>query len=125
VALLRERPELGPVTTAGRVSDQLVLAALAEALDRDARLVSARARAVLDHDARHATSYAALLGAYLDAGRDVAVTAELLTVHPNTVRYRLRRAAELFGLDLGDPEQALPLWLALRSGGGASRPTVT
>jgi DNA-binding PucR family transcriptional regulator len=36
-------------------------------------------------------------------------------VHPNTVRYRLRRAAELFHLDLDDPDEVLTLWLALRT----------
>jgi sugar diacid utilization regulator len=39
------------------------------------------------------------LRAYLDADLDVARTAELLYVHPNTVRYRLRRVSELTGLD--------------------------
>jgi DNA-binding PucR family transcriptional regulator len=39
------------------------------------------------------------LRAYLDADLDVARTAEVLYVHPNTVRYRLRRIGELTGLD--------------------------
>jgi sugar diacid utilization regulator len=39
------------------------------------------------------------LRAYLDSDLDVARTAEALYVHPNTVRYRLRRIGELTGLD--------------------------
>jgi sugar diacid utilization regulator len=39
------------------------------------------------------------LRAYLDSDLDVARTAETLYVHPNTVRYRLRRVSELTGLD--------------------------
>jgi sugar diacid utilization regulator len=39
------------------------------------------------------------LCAYLDWDLDVARTAEALYVHPNTVRYRLRRIGELTGLD--------------------------
>jgi sugar diacid utilization regulator len=39
------------------------------------------------------------LRAYLDSDLYVARTAEALYVHPNTVRYRLRRISELTGLD--------------------------
>jgi sugar diacid utilization regulator len=39
------------------------------------------------------------LRAYLDADLDVSLTAETLYVHPNTVRYRLRRIGDLTGLD--------------------------
>ena len=39
------------------------------------------------------------LRAYLEADLDVAATAEALFVHPNTVRYRLRRIGELTGFD--------------------------
>jgi hypothetical protein len=115
LALLRRRPELGPVATWDGVSDQLALAAMAEAIVRDDRMVPPRARAILGHDQQHGTAYAPLLVAHLDNARDIARTADWLAVHPNTVRYRLRRAAELFDLDLADTDQVLPLWLALRS----------
>jgi sugar diacid utilization regulator len=39
------------------------------------------------------------LRVYLDSDLDVTRTAEALYVHPNTVRYRLRRIGELTGLD--------------------------
>jgi DNA-binding PucR family transcriptional regulator len=39
-------------------------------------------------------------------------------MHANTVRYRLRRAVELFGLDLDDADQMLVLWLSLRAAQG-------
>jgi DNA-binding PucR family transcriptional regulator len=35
-------------------------------------------------------------------------------VHPNTCRYRLARAEQLFGLALADPDERLLLWLQLR-----------
>jgi DNA-binding PucR family transcriptional regulator len=35
-------------------------------------------------------------------------------VHPNTFRYRLRRLAEIAGLDLSDPEAVFAAWLHLR-----------
>jgi hypothetical protein len=113
--LLRRRDDLGPVASFERVSDQLSAAALREAVRADDRFVPVRARRVLEHDARHGSSYAELLAAHCAALFDVRRTATILAVHPNTVRYRLRRAAELFDLDLADPEQLLPLWWALRA----------
>lgn len=50
---------------------------------------------------------------YLTLGMRADVTAEHLTVHHNTVRYRLRRYEELTGVDLRDPNCALEAWWAL------------
>jgi acylphosphatase len=41
--------------------------------------------------------------------------AERLFVHPNTVRYRMRRVQELTGRDLGDPRGIAELYLAVES----------
>ncbi|GAB1511430.1 PucR family transcriptional regulator [Actinophytocola sp. KF-1] len=41
--------------------------------------------------------------------------AERLFVHPNTVRYRIRRVQELTGRDLGDPKGVAELYLAVES----------
>ncbi|MEV5612745.1 helix-turn-helix domain-containing protein [Streptomyces sp. NPDC052225] len=54
------------------------------------------------------------LGAYLDAGGDVPRAAQLLVLHPNTLRYRLRRVRERFGVDLDDPDTRLAVMLAVR-----------
>lgn len=54
------------------------------------------------------------LAAYLDASGDVARAAARLVVHPNTLRYRLRRARERFGVDLDDPDTRLLITLAVR-----------
>ncbi|MFD7898217.1 helix-turn-helix domain-containing protein [Streptomyces sp. NPDC059568] len=35
-------------------------------------------------------------------------------MHQNTLRYRTRRAVEVFGIDLHDADQRLILWLQLR-----------
>lgn len=53
------------------------------------------------------------LGAYLDNGRSLEATARELFVHPNTVRYRLRRISELIGWDATGPREALILHTAL------------
>jgi DNA-binding PucR family transcriptional regulator len=39
-----------------------------------------------------------------------------LFVHPNTIRYRLRKAADLTGCDATDPRDALVLRIALTVG---------
>ncbi|MEU5820128.1 MULTISPECIES: PucR family transcriptional regulator [Streptomyces] len=57
------------------------------------------------------------LAAYLDASGDVAQAAARLVVHPNTLRYRLRRARERFGVDLDDPDTRLLVTLAVRLSG--------
>ncbi|MFF2136237.1 PucR family transcriptional regulator [Streptomyces sp. NPDC058193] len=54
------------------------------------------------------------LAAYLETAGDVPRAARRLTLHPNTLRYRLRRVRERFGLDLDDPDTRLVLALAVR-----------
>jgi hypothetical protein len=51
---------------------------------------------------------------YLTLGMRADLTAEHLSVHHNTVRYRLRRYEELTGIDLRDPNCALEAWWALQ-----------
>ena len=121
VSLLRQRPELGPVAAARRVADQLSLAGLARAVAMDRRLLSRAAEAIVGHDRQQGTEYRASVLGYLDALRDVGAAAERLAMHPNTLRYRLRRARELFDLDLDDPDQVLAVWLGLRSLDGEDR----
>ena len=47
-----------------------------------------------------------------------AATAAELSVHPQTVRYRVRRLRELFGESLTDPDRRFELEVALRDTGG-------
>jgi hypothetical protein len=115
LGLLRERPDLDGVGSAAVLGDQLALARLRELLEADPVLASGAGLAVLAHDAAHGTAYADLLLAWLGCLRDVSATAARLRVHPNTVRYRLRRVGETFGLDLSDPDQVLVLWWTLRT----------
>jgi DNA-binding PucR family transcriptional regulator len=51
---------------------------------------------------------------YLTLGMRADVTAEQMSVHHITVRYRLRRCEELTGVDLRDPNCALEAWWALQ-----------
>ncbi|HWM03324.1 MAG TPA: helix-turn-helix domain-containing protein, partial [Actinophytocola sp.] len=53
---------------------------------------------------------------YLEAGGVLETCARVLFVHPNTVRYRLRKAAELTGQNANLPRGALVLRIALAVG---------
>ena len=53
---------------------------------------------------------------FLEAGGVLETCARLLFVHPNTVRYRLRKAAELTGHNATTPRDALVLRVALAVG---------
>ncbi len=50
---------------------------------------------------------------YLEQGSSLEATARLLFVHPNTVRYRLRRVSELTGLTPTDGRAGFTLWVAI------------
>ncbi len=56
------------------------------------------------------------LAAYLEGGGSVEAAARILFVHPNTVRYRLRRVVDVAGLTPADPRDAYTLRLALTLG---------
>jgi len=61
----------------------------------------------------HSTDLVATLWSYLDNGRSLEATARELFVHPNTVRYRLKRVSEVIGWDATGPREALILQTAL------------
>ena len=69
---------------------------------------------LLAYDERHDAHLLETLEAWLDSFGDVASAAAATFVHPNTLRYRLRRLAEVSGLDLADPEQRFAAMLELR-----------
>jgi len=59
---------------------------------------------------------------YLDLGRSLEGTARALFVHPNTVRYRLRRVADITGWDPADPREGFVLQVAITAGRLAEAP---
>lgn len=71
---------------------------------------------LLEHDARGG-DLVATLAAWCRSGFDVPTTAAELHLHPNTLRYRLRRAREISGIDDTQPRQRLVLQLLLATDG--------
>ncbi len=63
--------------------------------------------ALVAYDRAHGGDLAGSVLAWLDALGDVRAAADQLTVHPNTLRYRVRRAVAVAGLRLGDPRARL------------------
>ncbi|MFC5182436.1 PucR family transcriptional regulator [Actinomadura harenae] len=66
------------------------------------------------YDREHQANLMETLRAWLDAFGDVALASTAMFVHPNTFRYRLRRAAKVGGIDLGDPDARLSAMIQLR-----------
>jgi DNA-binding PucR family transcriptional regulator len=62
---------------------------------------------LVGYDRDHGTDLVGSVVAWLDAMGDVRVAAQRLTVHPNTLRYRVRRAVAVSGLRLDDPRARL------------------
>jgi DNA-binding PucR family transcriptional regulator len=71
-------------------------------------------RRLLEYDRKHRSHLVATLTAWLDHYGDVVAAAQSSYVHPNTFRYRLRRLADVGGIDLGDPDERFAAMLQLR-----------
>jgi phosphohistidine swiveling domain-containing protein len=113
LAALRHQGRAGVV--AGLAETLAVVLAL-EVADTLADLRELSPLAILaEHDRRHGSELVTSAQSYLDHAADITVAAGVLHVHPNTLRNRLRRAAEC-GVHLDDPDTRLVLSLHLKLG---------
>lgn len=69
---------------------------------------------MLQHDRERGTTFARTVLTYLEHSGNIAGAATDLYVHPNTFRYRISRAQELFAIGLEKPDARLLTWLKLR-----------
>jgi purine catabolism regulator len=69
---------------------------------------------LVDYDREHNTDLVATLRAFFEQNANASETARKLFVHRNTLNYRLRRIAEIIGLDLDSADTRLALQVALR-----------
>lgn len=67
-----------------------------------------------EYDLKHHTDLLHTLKTYLESDSNVYHAAQLLHVHPNTLNYRLKRIAEITGVNLKDPNQKITLYLDLK-----------
>lgn len=70
---------------------------------------------LIDYDARRGTELVTTLTEYLEQGGNYAVTSRRLSVHRNTLKYRMARIRELSGLEPGHPDVRFNLQLAARA----------
>jgi DNA-binding PucR family transcriptional regulator len=93
--------------------ESLMMELLDLAAARGERPAGAVAR-LHEYDRQHHANLAETLQAWLDAFGDIPAASAALFVHPNTFRYRLRRVAEVGGIDLTDPDARFAAMLQLR-----------
>jgi hypothetical protein len=85
---------------------------------RAAELAAHRLAPLEGQPGRAGERLAATLRAWLDQQGNVSLVARDLGIHPQTVRYRMRRLRELFGAALDDPAARFELTVALRAARG-------
>jgi PucR C-terminal helix-turn-helix domain/GGDEF-like domain len=91
------------------------------ALDGDAAAVEALVETVYEPLLAGGTALLDTLTTYLEQGSSLEGTARMLFVHPNTVRYRLRRVTELTGFTPAFGRDGHTLWTAIALGRLAAR----
>jgi len=96
--------------------DVELLAMLVSVVHRDVlrRFVRSCIGELQAYDARRGGALAHTLEVYLDSSGVARHAAEALSIHPHSLRYRLRRISEIQGLDRRDPMARLMAHLALK-----------
>ncbi|WP_406814510.1 PucR family transcriptional regulator [Mycobacterium sp. M23085] len=107
---VRHPISFGQVTSLAEARTTVLLDEIVTLVGSDERLIDPRIVALRDDD----PVLAKTLRTYLDAFGDIAAAAQSLRVHPNTVRYRVRRIENLMSTSLADPEVRLLFSLGLR-----------
>ncbi|OBA83753.1 transcriptional regulator [Mycobacterium sp. 1164966.3] len=103
-------PDLGQVISLTEARTTVLLDEIVTLVGSEPRLVDPRVRDLRAQD----PVLAETLRVYLDSFGDIAAAARLLQVHPNTVRYRVRRIEKQLSTSLADPDVRLLFSLSLR-----------
>jgi DNA-binding PucR family transcriptional regulator len=114
LAVLETRAGLhSPAARIDDVRSHAIMMRLRELATSEPALLSGRLQALAGQDERGRGHHIDTLRAFLDAFGDVNEASAAVGVHPNTFRYRMRRLAEISGLDLDDPVERLVVHLQL------------
>ncbi|RKS10867.1 CdaR family transcriptional regulator [Nocardiopsis sp. Huas11] len=95
------------VATISDVRSRVLISETLAQLRADPSLRDPRVSRLIEHDRAGGADLVHSLLAYLEAFGDARAAAERLHIHPNTLRYRVRRAAAVSGIDMGDPGERL------------------
>ncbi|MFE6921739.1 PucR family transcriptional regulator [Nocardia sp. NPDC057663] len=101
------------VSTLAEARTAVLLAEIVDLIRDRPELHDPRLAALDDYDRVHAAELRVSVRAYLRAHGEVSAAASALRVHPNTLRYRLRRVEAVLGIDLTDPADRLLLEIQL------------
>lgn len=107
----RHPAAFGSVTSLAEARTTVLLDEIVTLVGANPRLVDPRVKELREAEPMLADT----LNVYLDSFGDVAAAAKWLHVHPNTVRYRVRRIEQLLGTSLAEPDVRLLLSLSLRA----------
>jgi DNA-binding PucR family transcriptional regulator len=109
-----DRPA-GPerVTTLTESRTPVLLGEIAELVGSRAELDDPRLTTLVAYDAKRDAALVDTVEHYLLHFGDVRGAAADLHIHPNTLRYRIRRAEQLLGMSLDDPDSRLLLQIQL------------
>lgn len=114
LSALRSAPAVHPLPRPMRADDVLPERALIGEEDARDELYTAVYRSLLSDNADDPTL--STVSAFIQSGGSLDATARELNVHPNTVRYRLKRAAETTGWDATNPRESYVLQTAITLG---------
>ncbi|MEU2254712.1 helix-turn-helix domain-containing protein [Nocardia xishanensis] len=112
----------GRVTTLAESRTAVLLGEILDLLATRDDLRDPRVLALLDYDRDHGSQLGESVEGYLREHGDVRRAAAALSVHPNTLRYRLRRAESITGIGLTDPADRLLFELQLTLHRRGNRP---
>lgn len=101
------------VATLAEARTAVLLAEIVDLVRARPDLHDPRLAALDAYDREHAAQLRVSVREYLRVHGEVSVAAAALRVHPNTLRYRLRRVEAVLGIDLADPADRLLLELQL------------
>jgi DNA-binding PucR family transcriptional regulator len=112
----RHPVSIGQVTSLAEARTTVLLDEIVTLVGAEKRLVDPRIRDLRARDPMLAET----LRVYLDSFGDIGAAARSLQVHPNTVRYRVRRIEKVLSTSLSDPEVRLLFSLGLRATEGSA-----
>ena len=101
------------VTTLADSRTPVLLGEILDLIAEHDQLRDPRIDALVAYDARYAAEMRRSVETYLQHFGDVRGAAAELQIHPNTLRYRIRRAEEILDIDLGEPAGRLLVELQL------------
>ncbi|MFF2082988.1 PucR family transcriptional regulator [Nocardia sp. NPDC058176] len=103
----------GSVTTLADARTAVLLTEIVDLIRAHPDLHDPRLRTLDEYDRTHGAELRVSAQTYLRAHGEVSTAATELRIHPNTLRYRLRRVEAVLGVDLADPADRLLLEIQL------------